>query len=124
MFGQILRAFLAKARSAPKDTDQWAVQTSFQFVREFHRHFRAIGYQLVRDSDYERMDPFLDALEDLSDVDLIEPSRMKAVVDECRTFFEYLEALFVDISKRSELENEPFDKRAATDTLKIYLGAA
>jgi hypothetical protein len=124
MFGQILRAFLAKAASTPMEPDRWSVHASFQFVREFHRHFRAIGYQLVRESDYERMDPFLDALETLSDVDLVDRARMEAVVAECRAFFEYLEKLFVEISKRAELRDSPFDKRAAADTLKIYLGAA
>jgi hypothetical protein len=124
MFAQIVRAFLAKANAAPADADQWSVHASFQFVREFLSHFRAIGYQLVRTSDYDRLDPFLGALEDLRDVDLLEHKRLTRAVHECGAFYEYLEELFRRVNKRSELKGVPFDKKRAAETLKIYLGAA
>ncbi|MEM9191012.1 MAG: hypothetical protein AAGF12_17635 [Myxococcota bacterium] len=123
MFAQILRAFLAKAKAAPVDADNWAAQSSFQFVREFLLHFRAIGYQLVRVADYERLDPFLRALEQLQDVDLLEAERMKLAVEECTAFFHYLEQLFGQVTRREELADLPFDKKQAAETLKIYLGA-
>ncbi|HJL24403.1 MAG TPA: hypothetical protein RMH80_19345, partial [Polyangiaceae bacterium LLY-WYZ-15_(1-7)] len=124
MFLQVLRAFLAKAEATQGDADRWASYASFQFVREFLDHFRAIGYQLVRTSDYDRLDRFLGALEALRDVDLLRPERLRAAVAECRDFFRYLDDLFVQVSKRAELQHSPFDKRAAAETLRIYLGAA
>ncbi len=124
MFLQVLRAFLAKAEAARGDPDQWASYASFRFVREFLGHFRAIGYQLVRSSDYARLDRFLAALEELRDVDLLEADRMRAAVEECTTFYRYLEKLFDQISKRVELTGKPFNKKAAVETLRIYLGAA
>ncbi|MDQ3032874.1 MAG: hypothetical protein M3Y87_10690 [Myxococcota bacterium] len=127
MFQQILRAFVAKAdavstASSQSTHDRWAGQASFQFVRDFLGHFRAIGYQLVRSHDYERLDPFLASLERLRDVDLLEPHRMQEAVDECRAFLEFLGALFASVSSRAELAGVPFDRQAAGEVLKIYLG--
>ncbi len=124
MFQQVLRAFLAKARSTRGDSDRWASCASFQFVREFLEHFRAIGYQLVRQNDYARLDPLLEMLEVLSDVDLLDPDRFAAAVSECEQLFRFLDDLFVQVSRRQELRDRPFDKKAAADTLRIYLGAA
>ena len=124
MFTQILRAFLAKAEAVQGTSDQWAGVGSFQFVREFLVHFRAIGYQLVRLSDYERLDPFLASLENLRDVDLLDPSRLDEAVRECRALMEFLDGLFTKVSQRAEVAGRPFDRRDAAETLKIYLGAA
>ena len=122
MFMQILRAFLAKAHAADGSADRWAGAASFQFVRDFLSHFRAIGYQLVRANDYERLDPFLAALEGLRDVDLLESERLSAAATECRRFYTFLEELFREVSQRGELRDQRFDRRDATETLKIYLG--
>ena len=124
MFAQVLRAFLAKARAAGGDQDLWAAQARFHFVREFLGHFRAIGYQLVRSSDYDRLDPFLETLEALRDADILDPDRLSAAIRECQELFDFLQGLFSQISKRAELRDAPFDKRSAADTLKMYLGAA
>lgn len=124
MFGQILRAFLAKADSPHDDADRWASYASFQFVREFLKHFRAIGYQLLRLSDYERVDPFLRSLESLREVDLMDPKRLKEAIAECQKLYDYLQRLFDQVSQRQELRDVPFDKREAAESLKIYLGAA
>lgn len=125
MFAQVLRAFLAKARASEGDgSDRWAAQASFHFVREFLGHFRAIGYQLVRSSDYDRLDPFLHSIEALRDADLLDPTRLETAVDECQSLFAYLQGLFGQISQRAELQRVPFDKKSAAETLKIYLGAA
>lgn len=123
MFQQVLRAFLAKAR-ASKAEDRWANFASFRFVKEFLEHFRAIGYQLVRESDYARLDPFLRALDMLRDVDLLDPEKLQEIVEECEALYHYLEQLFQRISQRAELQQRAFDKRSAAETLKIYLGAA
>lgn len=122
MFMQILRAFLAKARAGNGTVDRWAGAVSFQFVRDFLAHFRAIGYQLVRSNDYERLDPYLAALEELRDVDLLDPARLAAAVEESQRFYGFLEELFREISSRRELSDVPFDRKDATETLKVYLG--
>ena len=124
MFRQILKAFVAKAEASEGETDRWAGVASFRFVREFLSHFRAIGYQLVRGSDYPRLDAFLASLDALRDVDLLERAPLEATVAECRSFLGYLDVLFEQISRREELAGEPFDKRAAAEHLRLYLGAA
>ena len=125
MFTQVLRAFLAKAKAAPdRPADEWAGYASFQFVREFLEHFRAIGYQLLRLSDYRRLEGFMAALAGLRDVDLLDPPRLEAAVRECESFYKHLEQLFREISKRAEIADAPFDKKAAVEHLKLYLGAA
>jgi hypothetical protein len=126
MFQQIVRAFLAKIDAVRKGQDdshdRWAGQASFQFVRDFLGHFRAIGYQLLRTYDYERFDPFMAALDRIRDVDLMEPERMSEAAEECRRFLDFLVELFESVSSRKELDGVPFDRHAATETLKIYLG--
>lgn len=118
MFQQVLRAFLAKADSTPDLDDRWASYTSFQFVREFLQHFRAIGYQLARRSDYTHLDRFLDALRDRPGRSVSELRR------ECRAFYEYLGKLFEQVGRRAELRDVAFDKREAAEHLRLYLGAA
>ena len=121
MFMQILRAFIAKAQAGGGDHDRWVGAASFQFVRDFLSHFRAIGYQLVRSNDYERLDAFLAALGVLRDIDLLEAGHLEAAVDECRRFYTFLEELFTEIGNRKELAGVAFDRKDATETLKIYL---
>lgn len=121
MFMQILRAFIAKAQATEGSSDRWAGASSFQFVRDFLAHFRAIGYQLVRSNDYERLDAFIAALSALRDVDLLDPAHLDAAVDECRRFYTFLEELFREIGNRKELAGVTFDRKDATETLKIYL---
>lgn len=123
MFGQIVRAFNAKVDAVSGEKEHWAGAGSFQFVREFLGHFRAIGYQLVRLSDYERLDPFIAALEALRDVDLLDRARMQVAVGECRELHAYLEQLFGQVSRRAELAGSPFDKKDAAEALRVYLGA-
>lgn len=122
MFQRILKAFLAMSESSRADPDQWVSPASFQFVRDFLGHFRAIGYQLVRSHDYERLDPFLKALDELRDVDLVEGARIRSAIDEGAAFSEFLGELFERVSSRAELQGVPFDRQAAAEMLKIYLG--
>jgi hypothetical protein len=124
MFMQILRAFMAKAEASDGASDRWSSSASFQFVRDFLQHFRAIGYQLVRSNDYERLDPFLGSLEELRDVDLLDKDRLRAAVGECRRFYTFLEEMFRQVSGRQELDGVDFDRSDAIETLKIYLGKA
>jgi hypothetical protein len=122
MFMQILRAFLAKGQAAEALSDRWAASASMQFVRDFLGHFRAVGFPLVRSNDYERLDPLLDALDALRDVDLIEPDRLNDALVEGQRLYAFLEELFREVGARRELFNVPFDRRDASETLKIYLG--
>jgi hypothetical protein len=127
MFMQVLRAFLAKAEAAQAIQtddvhDRWTGAASVQFVRDFLTHFRAIGYQLLRGHDVSRLEAFLVAFEPLRDVDLFDPARLEKAVQECRTCYSFLSDLFECISRRPELAGCPFDRRAAAETLKLYLG--
>jgi hypothetical protein len=146
MFSQILRAFVAKATaslsrgssgahvasggedaaSEPEggaSAPDWSTAGDLGFVRDFRRHFRAIGYQLVRLGDYERLDPFLAALAALRDVDLLDRARLDRAVTEARALQTYLDDLFEQIGRRQELEGVPFQRKDAAETLRIYLGA-
>jgi len=121
MFGQILRAFAAKAQLSPAD-DRWTALTNFQYVREFLTYFRAMGYPVLRAADYPRFDAFLSAIGQLQDTDLLDPTRLENAIDECVAFHSYLQELFEEISKRNVLIGVPFDRRAAAAALRLYLG--
>jgi hypothetical protein len=121
MFAQIVRAFSTKAQHSPSE-DRWAALYNFQYVREFLSYFRAMGYPLLRSSDYPRFDAFMAALSGLEDTDLVDPQRLEAAIDECMAFHGFLTRLFDDISKRDELVGVPFDRRGAAASLKLYLG--
>ncbi len=121
MFAQIVRAFSSKAQHAPSD-DRWAALYNFQYVREFLAYFGAMGYPLLRSSDYPRFDAFMAALSGLEDTDLVDPARLEAAIDECMAFHGFLTQLFEDISRRDELAGVAFDRRGAAAALKLYLG--
>ncbi len=122
MFQQILRAFVAKAKSSVGVTDQWSGMSSFQFVREFVKYFKSMGYQLLRYSDYERFDKFMVLVNRLRDGDVLEVQRLSTVVSECEDFQAFLGQMFEAVSRREELAGEPFDRKDAARTLKLFLG--
>lgn len=122
MFAQIVRAFAAKARSAPSREDRWSGPSSLQFVREFLSYFNAMGYPLLRAADYPRFDAFQSALLALKETDLLDPARLERAISEAEKFFVFLSALFEQIGQRAELEGVPFDRRGAAEALKLYLG--
>jgi len=122
MFAQIVRAFSAKARSAPSREDRWSGPSSLQFVREFLTYFGAMGYPLLRAADYPRVDAFLAALNALEETDLLDPERLARAVAEADTFHTFLSDLFDQIGHRDELKSVAFDRRAAAEALKLYLG--
>ncbi|MGF1468449.1 MAG: hypothetical protein ACFCGT_20180 [Sandaracinaceae bacterium] len=124
MFMQILRAFIAKAKAAQQRPDSWNGGSSLTFVVDFLTHFRAIGYQQLRLNGYERVDPFLDSLERLRDIDLLEASRLQDAVAECHRAYAFLEGIFRSVSQGHALSGVAFDRRDATEALKIYLGRA
>jgi hypothetical protein len=122
MFAQIVRAFSAKASSAPTREDRWSGPSSLQFVREFLAYFASMGYPLLRAADYPRVDAFITALGALEETDLLEPERLGRAVQEADRFHAFLSELFDQISQRDELKGVPFERRAAAESLKLYLG--
>ena len=122
MFAQIVRAFGAKARSTPSREDRWSGPSSLQFVREFLTYFGAMGYPLLRAADYPRFDAFINALTALEETDLLDPQRLEHAVTEAEQFHTFLSQLFEQIGQRDELKGVPFDRRAAAESLKLYLG--
>jgi hypothetical protein len=122
MFAQIVRAFGAKARSTPSREDRWSGPSSLQFVREFLTYFGAMGYPLLRAADYPRFDAFIAALTALEETDLLDPQRLERAVAEAEQFHAFLTQLFEQIGQRDELKGVPFERRAAAEALKLYLG--
>jgi hypothetical protein len=123
MFAQIVRAFAVKARSVKAEgQERWAGVSPLAFVREFMAYFRAMGYPLLRSADYPRVDAFLEAMASLRDSDLLDPARLDVAVDESERFHGFLTELFEAIGRRDELAGVPFDRRAAAEALRLYLG--
>jgi len=125
MFAQIVRGFAAKAavvRTTPEKSDRWASVEGFRFVKEFLAYFRAMGYPLLRANDYPRFDQFIAAMTSLEETDLVDPTRLQNAVSECEAFYTFLVDVFESIGRREELAGTPFDKRAAAEALRLYLG--
>jgi hypothetical protein len=122
MFAQIVRAFSQKARAVTGKDDRWGGASSLQFVREFLAYFRAMGYPLLRGADYPRFDAFLDAMAGLEDGDLFDLGRIQNAISEADRFHAFLTELFVSIGRRDELAGVSFDRRAAAESLRLYLG--
>jgi hypothetical protein len=124
MFAQIVRAFAHKARAAPQGEVRWSGVSPLEFVREFLAYFRAMGYSLLRTADYPRIDAFMGAMSGLEESDLLEPTRLHRAIEEAEQFQDFLTELFEQIGRRDELAHVPFDRRAAAESLKLYLGAS
>jgi len=122
MFAQIVRAFAVKARAAQTGEQRWVGGSPLSFVREFFAYFRAMGYPLLRTADYPRFNAFLSAMTSLQESDLVDATRLQAAVGECEQFHAFLLQLLEQIGGREELAGTPFDRRAAAEALKLYLG--
>jgi len=53
---------------------------------------------------------------------LLDPVRLDVAVEEAERFRDFLTELFEAIGRRDELTSVPFDRRAAAEALKLYLG--
>jgi hypothetical protein len=123
MFAQIVRAFAVKARSVSPDGDErWGGTSPLGFVREFMAYFRAMGYPLLRAADYPRVNAFVGAVARVHDTDLLDPVRLAEAVDEAEQFYVFLNELFDAIGRREELSGADFDRHAAAEALRLYLG--
>jgi hypothetical protein len=123
MFAQIARAFAIKARHTDPTDDSWSKPPSFAFVREFLAYFRALGYPLLRSSNYPRAPTFLSAMMNLGEMNRIDRERLDEGARECEAFFQFLSGFFDEISHREELAGIPFDRPNAARSLRLYLGS-
>ena len=121
MFQQILRGFIEKSKTSTETADKWSTATSFNFVREFVRYFRSMGYQLLRYSDYDRFDRFIHLVDRLKGGDVLEVQRLEHVVTSCEDFHYFLNQTFEAVGNRKELKGIPFDRKEAARTLKLFL---
>ncbi|HWE23375.1 MAG TPA: hypothetical protein VG496_05485, partial [Myxococcales bacterium] len=95
-----------------------------QPLRRFALEFRDVAYQLLRHSDRELFDRFLeiiqtwgaDALDDT-------PDRVQRVREDCRRFAEVLERAVENVSKRADLKDRPLDERQVREALARRLSA-
>jgi hypothetical protein len=91
-------------------------------LRRFATEFRDVGYQLLRHSDRELFDRFLDLLEGWS-ARRVESSHLRAqrLRDDCRRFAEILDRAFEVVGKRAELAKQPIDQAAYAAALASHL---
>jgi hypothetical protein len=122
MFAQIVRAFAHKARTVQAGEHGWNGIPPLQFVREFLTYFKAMGYPLLRASDYPRFDSFLSAMSRLEESDLYDATKLGHAMVECERFHDFLTELFSQLGNRVELTDAPFDRRGAAEALRLYLG--
>jgi hypothetical protein len=123
MFAQIVRAFTTKARAATSEAeDRWLAGSPLRFVHEFLAYFRAIGYPLLRVTEYPRVHAFTGAMDRLREGALFDASRLQSAIDEAERFHRYLVDVFELLGQREELAGVGFDRRAAAEALKTYLG--
>jgi hypothetical protein len=122
MFAQIVRAVGLKVRAVSSQEHDWAGASRLGFVREFLVYFRAMGYPLLRASDYPRVDAFVAAITALEDDDFLDPARLDSALEECAHFHQFLSELFDKIGQRAELAGVGFDRRSAAESLRLYLG--
>ena len=91
-------------------------------LRKFATEFRDVGYQLLRHSDRELFDRFLDLLEGWSSRRGESSSlRAQRLRDDCRRFAEILDRAFEVVCKRAELAKRPIDEPAYRESLARHL---
>ena len=80
-------------------------------LRRYATEFRDVGYQLLRHSDRELFDRFLDLLEGWSGRRGESTAiRMQRLRDDCRRFAEILDKALELVGKRKELQKRPIDE--------------
>jgi hypothetical protein len=109
-------------RSAGELEDPGASAELVDPLRRFALEFRDIGYQLLRHSDRELFDRFLDLL-DRSGARPGEERgpRVGKLRDDCRRFADILDRAIENVGKRAELRKVPIDDAAVRDALARHL---
>ncbi|TMA25272.1 MAG: hypothetical protein E6J78_18110 [Deltaproteobacteria bacterium] len=91
-------------------------------LRRYATEFRDVGYQLLRHSDRELFDRFLDLLEGWSGRRGESTAiRMQRLRDDCRRFAEILDRALEMVGKRSELKGREIDHADCEQTLAKVL---
>jgi hypothetical protein len=120
---QRLRLDLCVFREMCRATAQRLAQSGAEVamaqpLRRFSLEFRDVGYQLLRHSDRELFDRFLDLLESWGGSALQDtPQRIQKLREDCRRFAEILDRALENVNKRSELQKLPLDERAVGEAL-------
>ena len=93
-------------------------------LRRYATEFRDVGYQLLRHSDRELFDRFLDLLEGWSGRRGESPQiRMQRLRDDCQRFAEILDRALDLVSRRTELQKIPIDEAMYREALaKVQKG--
>ncbi|MGZ6123316.1 MAG: hypothetical protein ACXWLR_00040 [Myxococcales bacterium] len=93
-------------------------------LRRYATEFRDVGYQLLRHSDRELFDRFLDLLEGWSSRRGESPQiRMQRLRDDCHRFAEILDRALDLVSRRTELQKIPIDEAMYREALaKVQKG--
>jgi len=87
-------------------------------LRRYATEFRDVGYQLLRHSDRELFDRFLDLLEGWSGRRGESTAiRLQRLRDDCRRFAEILDRALEMVGKRSELQKRPIDETSYQQAL-------
>jgi hypothetical protein len=87
-------------------------------LRRFAIEFRDIGYQLLRHSDRELFDRFLDLLDNWGGSNLEPtPARLQKLRDDCRRFAEILDRALENVNKRAELKKVPLSDAQIREAL-------
>lgn len=123
MFAQILRGFSAKTMAAGEVRDDWSDASDLGFVREFLHHYRAIGEALVQSIHYPDIERFIEAIESLQDLNLLDTEALGRAAYQCNDLRAFLDELFATITAGLAESDQPFSRKAAAETLKVYLGA-
>lgn len=124
MFLLVTRAFIAKARALPdRAVDGWEAPSAHEFLLDFVRYFRAIGQHLAIETEYPETERLIHTLESLRDADYVSPAGLSGAVSECETFTSHLQTVIEKVGRRDELKGVALDKRAAAESLRMYLGA-
>ena len=93
-------------------------------VRRFSLEFRDVGYQLLRHSDRELFDRFLDLVRAWGPGGLENtPDRIQKAREDCRRLREVLDRALENVGKRAELKNNPLDEREVREALARRLAA-
>jgi hypothetical protein len=121
MFSQIIRGFLAKTVATPETINRWTGQSSYRFVREFARHFRCLGFHLLRALHYDHFQQFRRYVEALSAASVLDQVSVEDFAQECQRAQEFLTAAFDEMSGAPALSEVPFDRHDAIANLRLYL---
>ena len=112
IFREICRSTVVELQKANASTE------SADPLRKYVATFRDVGYQLLRHSDRELFDRFLDLLEGWSNKRGDSTTlRLQRLREDCGKFGEILDKALEQVSKRTELQTRPLDESSYQSAL-------